>query len=174
MNKKDGGFDSKKLFFVLFVVIILGIIILVGVLIGRSFSTQEPSNNTVEQSANVTKNDIEDKLAHDPEYNIDEAIADYQKLIENGDTENKIESAGYYANYLYSVYKDLDKSVAIFERVEPLLETNSEKVYYFETLRDFYLRFGFQENANQISDLLNNMIPDEDLTFTNNEAEVSE
>ena len=89
---------------------------------------------------------IRDKLSTDPDYNPDQAVAEYQNIYDQTTGDLKLYVAIEYANYVYDTFSDLNQAVAILNSVETLINSSNEEDYYL-TLADLYSQAGDAETA---------------------------
>ena len=84
---------------------------------------------------------IRDKLSTDPDYNPDQAVAEYQNVYDQATGDLKL-----YVAIEYATFSDLNQAVAILNSVETLVNSSNEEDYYL-TLADLYSQAGDAETA---------------------------
>lgn len=96
---------------------------------------------------------IQDKLNTDPNYNSDQAVAEYQSVYDQATGDLKLYVAIEYANYIYQTLNNSEWALQIINGVKDLVNNNNELDYY-GFLYNIYNTSGNVEQANYYQQLL--------------------
>lgn len=83
---------------------------------------------------------------NDPNYSNDDAILDFEELMEKSSGVGKVYVAFYYSSFVFNSYNDSTRAISILESVEELVDEDSKIAY------EYYLngyKNGKDENQNE-------------------------
>lgn len=172
MKKHKGFVVGKKFLFAFLIVLILVVGgVGVGVFVFNNYfgnneeginSKVESQNNGVnygETALSLTEN-IAEKLATEPEYELEQATSEYEKAYNEAEGELKVYIAIEYANFVYDNYTDLDRAVEIMEGVGDLSVSEGMQVDYFAVLRELYKKAGDETMMEFYNKKIIELVPD--------------
>lgn len=115
---------------------------------------------------------IENKLSSDPNYNPEQAIADYEEAYQSASGNLKIYVATYYADYVYNTFGDVERALLI---LEPLDNNRGDEgsIEIWAALAAFYENAGNTEKAEQYRRKISAIMPDT-VIEENTEEDISE
>ncbi len=156
-------------------IIIVGLIVAIIVVFNHTndYVTESPlvSEAVAEQFANyegeiadsakalALSETIEQKLSSDPDYNPEQAVNDYKEAYETTSGDLKIYIAIRYANYVYEVYQDTERVLAILEPLDNN-RGNEASLEIWAALAAFYENAGNTEKANEYRQKIEKVMPD--------------
>ena len=142
------------------VIIVLGVAVIMaklnGTMLFGDVGDFDPKDgiNTI-----LLTEEIDEKLDTDPNYGYEQASEDYREAMSSGDNTTRLSAAFAYAQYDYSVYQNADRAIAILEEVKDLADTDYLKYIYCGYLLKFYQDAGYEEKANNIITMMNELSP---------------
>lgn len=101
---------------------------------------------------------IENKLSSDPNYNPEQAIADYGEAYQSASGNLKIYIAAYYANYIYNTFGDVERALSI---LEPLDNNRGDEgsIEIWAALAAFYENAGNTEKTKEYQQKIDAVMP---------------
>jgi len=155
-KKKNPLFIVLTVFGIAIVGLSIAIIVVVNVKNSRSSKieeieqtikeTQQPANE-----ANDIANDIIDKLANEPDYFDNNAIADFEKAISESSGEKKIFLTTSYAFFLYNYFGELNLALETLDKLKSSI-SDDMLVNYYMSYRNLYLLADDNEKAKEYND----------------------
>ena len=155
--------------------IVLGVLVLFIIVLGTTFVLTRINGITLigdngdgsssEDGVNVVllTEEIDDKLYSDPNYGYEQAAEDYRAAMAIGDNQSRLSVAFAFARYDYSVFHDTGRAVGIIRGVEDLADDDFKKYTYYGYLLYFYNQGGYEEEAAEVSRIMDGLSPRPDL-----------
>lgn len=116
--------------------------------------------------AMILTDDIRDKLQNNVDYDVSDAIAEYDEVYRGSDGDLKVYVAIEYANYLYTISQDVEASVKILEDVDDLTNNDFLRYEYLSALYYIYQQAGDVEKSDYYKGMiLEKYPPDEGIVM---------
>ena len=193
MQEGDSAKEQKGLIGVLGFLVVAIVGLVVGIVVvsnnnGNNAGEEVANNEIIDTSeamagwegsiadstkATVLTEEINEKLRTEPSYNPPQAIVEYDKVYNESEGELKVYVAIEYANYVYRVNGDLEKSVGILKGVEKIAaEKPSTNVDYLYALCGLYDQAGDTQTADYYRQIIiDNYTSDEPIKMMEYENE---
>lgn len=161
--------NSNLLAILIFLILVIIGLAISLIVVGVNKSSETSQNNLIDTSekmagyngpiddstkALILTETIQDKLSSDPNYNPDQAIAEYQEVFNKASGNLKLYVAIEYANYFYQTLDDFNQAIAILDSITNLVNTSNEEDYYL-ALFNLYNAANNTEKANEYQQILN-------------------
>ncbi len=151
-NDEGVSFGSRKrsdrlligIFVTLMVVIVgLGIAVTLSFVLNGNSEDKEsdlPENAVTQNDAFSVAFGINERYDNDPDYYYDEAVADYEQQMSQGDDWYKFSIACYYARFLRDQGNDLNAALDVMGRAGEYVKTDNanQMIDYYVVVRDLY------------------------------------
>jgi len=168
MKNKGDGVQNKKLIILLSVlvgliaILVVAILVVHNVILSNKKLTPEQWDEKYEMES-LALSDCEDinQAFNGGMITNEEAGQYYEEMYEKTDSNfYKVRLTLCYADYMYNKNHDLDGTVKMLERIEPLIEDTDDYVDYYDRLIVYYVEADDWDKVMHYAELRDAMFPD--------------